>query len=107
MSESPEGCHSHPFPKSIVLLVTICLVGLLAGVVLAAVQVHRTNARLAALEEYVQGRGEFRDREADRLEERIRRGLCDLLDQLPAYPDLDRPRQKYGCGPGLDPAQVP
>lgn len=66
-----------------------------------AVEVER---RLTALEDYVQGRGEYRDREAERLEreaqERIRAGLCDLLDQLPVSPLLDQPRAKYGCGPG-------
>jgi len=56
-------------------------------------------------QQYIEGRGEFRDREADRMEaeaqERLRIGICDLLDQLPEGGLLDRPRAKYGCGPGI------
>ncbi len=65
-----------------------------------AVEVER---RLAALEEYVAGRGEYRDRETERLQGEIRDGICDLLDQLPPSPLLDVPRGKYSCGPGASP----
>lgn len=63
--------------------------------------------RLATLEEYVQGRGAYRDAEAERLQQQIIEGLCDLLDQLPASPLLDVPRQKYGCGPGTTASPEP
>lgn len=54
---------------------------------------------------YIEGRGEYRDAEARRVEteskERIRRAMCDLLDTLPEGGLLDLPRAKYGCGPGI------
>lgn len=60
---------------------------------------------------YIEGRGEFRDQEAARLEvknqERIRRAICDLLDQFPEGGLLDRPRSKYGCGPGIPLSSYP
>jgi hypothetical protein len=104
-------CHSHRLPRSLLALVVLCVLGLLAGIVLSYVQARRTEARLQVLEEYVQGRGEFRDREADRLEVRLResfrQGICDLLDQLPEGGLLERPREKYGCGPGIPLDELP
>lgn len=57
-------------------------------------------------QQYIEGRGEYRDRESARIAaestERIRRATCDLLDTFPAgLPSLERARAKYGCGPGL------
>jgi hypothetical protein len=103
--QDPPG-HSHKLPLLVIALLGVCIAGLLAGIILMGVSVHRTNARLASLEEYVEGRGEYRDREADalegRMEESVRQGLCDLLDQFPGPSRfLDGPRAKYGCGPGV------
>lgn len=55
---------------------------------------------------YIEGRGEYRDREAARMEaenaERTRRAACDLLDTFPeGLPALERARAKYDCGPGI------
>lgn len=68
------------------------------GLGLSAVYIYQQQ-------QYVEGRGEYRDREALRIEEEtsdlLRRGICDLLDQLPEGGLLERPRVKYGCGPGI------
>ena len=57
-------------------------------------------------QQYVEGRGEYRDRESARLKaeltEAIRQGQCDLLDTFPeGLPSLERAREKYDCGPGI------
>jgi hypothetical protein len=48
-----------------------------------------------------------RDAENARLHEQIRQSMCDLLDQLPEGGLLQRPREKYGCGPGIPLADLP
>lgn len=96
----PEG-HDHDLKPTLLAFLVIIALGLVAGIVLSYVQAQRTGQRLHALEEYVQGKGEQRDRENARLREEIRQGQCALLDQLPAGGLLDRPRQTYGCGPGI------
>lgn len=89
------------------LLVLVCVIalGLVAGIVVVYVENGETSRRLAALEEYVQGKGEQRDHERAALEELMReldrQAACDLLDQFPVGGWLDRPRAKYGCGPGI------
>lgn len=98
--------HTHRLPKA----VRLAFIGLVAAVFLVliglglmAVQVYKAN-------QYVQGRGEFRDAEAARMEaessERIRQAMCDLLDQLPEGGLLERPRAKYDCGPGIPVAEL-
>jgi hypothetical protein len=57
--------------------------------------------------DYVHGKGQQRDQENARLNQRINDAICDLLDQLPEGPLLDRPREKYGCGPGIPFDQLP
>lgn len=93
--------------RSLLVLVSICILGLLAGIVLSYVYAQNVDHRLGRLEQYVQGRGEYRDQEQRRLEEQIRRSTCDLLDQLPAGGLLERPRAKYHCGPGLPLSSLP
>ena len=93
--------HSHRLPGS----VRLAMAGLVAAVLLLAVAVGFLTVYVYQANQYVQGRGEFRDAETARLEEQIRRSICDLLDQLPEGGLLDRPRAKYDCGPGL-PAEL-
>jgi hypothetical protein len=50
---------------------------------------------------YVLVARETRDEQTRITNQRINDGICDLLDQLPEGGLLDRPRQKYGCGPGI------
>jgi hypothetical protein len=61
--------------------------------------------------EYVQGRGQFRDAEAIRVQarttEQIRQAMCDLLGGLPAGPLLDPKRTEYDCGPGVPYDELP
>lgn len=93
--------HTHRLPPTVrfafiglTLAVFLCLIGigLMAGAVYQANQ-------------YMQGRGEYRDQEAARMEaewqERFRQGQCDLLDKFPEGGWLDGPRADYGCGPGI------
>lgn len=112
MTDEPDLVPGMPFhyyrpPKWIAR----CIVGLF---VLGALNLAGLTMSLLydlKQQEYIMGRGDYRDAEAQRIEqqaqERIRAGLCDLLDQLPASPLLDVPRGKYGCGPGLPPAPPP
>lgn len=94
------GEHTHRQPRwPIVSLAVLVLVQTVAIVVLAFYVVD--------FQAYVSGRGEYRDREAARQEERMRRGLCDLLDTLPVSPLLDEARRKYGCGPGVPRDELP
>lgn len=101
MSWPPAEGHSHRLPRSLLVLVAVCIIGLLVAIVLSFAYAQQVNGRLSRLEQYVQGRGDYRDQEQKRLEEKIRRSTCDLLDQLPAGGLLERPRAKYHCGPGL------
>lgn len=105
-----DDTHSHRLPRSLLPLVLICVAGLVASVLIvwhassvAAAQSARTEQRLAALEEYVAGKGEERDAETARQNERLNRFVCDVLDQLPPGRALDRVRVNYQCGPGLIP----
>ena len=89
--------HVHRLPP----VVRIAVVGLVAAVFLLLVAVGFLTIYVYQANQYVQGRGEFRDRETARLQEQQRRATCDLLDQLPEGGLLDRPRTKYHCGPGI------
>lgn len=103
----PPSRSGDRLPRSLLVLVSICILGLLAGIVLSYVYAQNVDRRLGRLEQYVQGRGEFRDQEQRRLEEQIRRSTCDLLDQLPQGGLLTKPRAKYHCGPGIPLASFP
>jgi hypothetical protein len=101
--EMPPECSepAYRLPRStrrILTALVLAVVALLLAVGTLTVFVYRQQ-------QYVEGRGEYRDAESARMEaesqERIRRAMCDLLDTLPEGGLLDRPRAKYGCGPGL------
>lgn len=99
--------HEHKLPG----VVRLGLAGLSIALLLLAVAVGLMAIYVYQANQYVQGRGDYRDAEAQRLEqeatERSRRSTCDLLDQLPATALLDRVRAKYQCGPGTPIAQLP
>jgi hypothetical protein len=101
----PVPDHEHKLPRSLQVLVILCFVGLLASIVLVSVQARETNQRLDRLEQYVAGRGEFRDAEVERQDEAFRRGICDVLAQLTGNERLDELRAKYDCRPA--PAPTP
>lgn len=103
--EPPAG-HSHRLPSWLIGSILVVGLGLLAGIVIVAQQAIATNDRLAALEQYVAGKGEQRDAENTRQTERINQAVCNVLDQLPAGGRLDAVRERYDCGPGL-PASSP
>jgi len=89
--------HTHRLPP----LVRAAVIGLTVAVLCLLVGLGLITAQLVKVNQYVQGKGEQRDVENARLHEQQRQGMCDLLDQLPEGGLLDRPRVKYGCGPGL------
>jgi hypothetical protein len=69
-----------------------------------------TAIAVAVLLWYVQEIRQVRDQQLRDVQEQIREGQCDLLDEFPEGGLLERPRAKYGCGPGypaseLDPEQ--
>lgn len=68
----------------------LCLLGIGTGLVLLILQ-----------------RSSDRDEQAARLQQSFRQGICDVMDQLPAGGLLERPREKYGCGPGIPLADLP
>jgi hypothetical protein len=109
--QTPAGAtktgHDHRLPRRVRLILiglVVAVVGLAAAVAVMGVYVWQAAA-------YVPGTGEYRDAEAERIEqqaqERIRRAICDLLDELPEGGLLERPRAKYGCGPGVPIAEFP
>lgn len=60
-----------------------------------------------ALVAYVFIARESRDEQNRQTNQRINQSICDLLDQLPEGGLLERPRAKYGCGPGIPFDQLP
>lgn len=89
---------SRKFLRTVVSLIVVCIVGLLGSVVLVLSYSQQTGDRLKMLEEYVQGRGEFRDAESERLEAFVNRVVCDILGEFPAGdPRADRLRERYNC----------
>jgi len=94
---SNPPAHTHRLPP----LVRVAIVGLGAAVFLLLIAVGFLTVYVYQQQQYIQGRGVQRDRENVQLQERIRMGVCDLLDQLPEGGLLERPRHKYHCGPGI------
>lgn len=85
--------------------VRLMLIGLVMAVLLLAVAVVLMWVAVYSARQYIEGKGEQRDRENAELNRRIddavQEGKCDLLDQLPAGGFLDRLRATYNCGPGI------
>lgn len=104
---STSAGHAHLIPGWLLVGYAVCILGLLGGVTIVGWQAITTNQRLTAVESYVAGKGEQRDRENAELNDRIDKAVCLALDQFPASPRLDPVRRAYGCGPGLPPGQPP
>jgi hypothetical protein len=100
---TPAGTHSHPLPA----VMRLSLAGLVVAVLLQCAAITVLAIYVVQDHNYVIGRGELRDRETVALKEQIRQSICDLLDQLPEGGLLDRPRNKYGCGPGIPLSEFP
>lgn len=105
-----DDTHYHRLPRSLLPMVLVCVLGLVVSVCVVFVQAHatavqaaRTDARLAALEDYVAGKGRERDTENQQMQQQMDALLCNILDQLPPDPVLDPVRQAHQCGPGLIP----
>lgn len=95
--------HTHQLPGA---LLTI-LKALVLVVVVLAVMVSLLTYYVFQQQAYIEGRGHVRDAENERTNQRINDALCDLLDQLPEGGLLDRPRDRYGCGPGIPLSELP
>ena len=95
--------HTHELPRTL-LTILKALVGAVVALLLAT---GVLTYYVLQQQQYIQGRGEIRDRENERTNQRINDAICDLLDQLPEGPLLDRPRDKYGCGPGIPLEDLP
>lgn len=94
--------HVHRLPR----VVRVAVAGLVLAVFLLLVALGLMAVFVYQQQLYIEGRGEYRDREAARIEtetsERLRRAMCDLLDTFPEdAPALERAREKYQCGPGI------
>lgn len=86
--------HVHRLPAS----VRLALIGLTGAVFLLIVALGLTAIYVYQANQYVQGRGEFRNAEATRIEDRIDRVVCDILGEFPAgEPRADRLRARYDC----------
>ena len=105
MEDGPPAApaHTHRLPP----VVRISVVGLVAATFLLLIAVGLLSTYVYQQQQYIQGKGVQRDRENARLHEQIRQSMCDLLDQLPEGGLLQRPRDKYGCGPGIPLADLP
>lgn len=94
-SGPPEApAHVHRLPGSVRAAIgglAIAVLMLLVAVSLMAIQVYQAD-------QYVQGRGEFRDAEAARMERLIDRVVCDILAEFPTGNErADRLRARYEC----------
>src|SRR5206468_1014155 len=78
MSSPPVG-HSHRLPPWLFAGLAVMVLGLVGSLVLVAQQAIATNNRLTALEQYVAGKGQARDQENTRLNERIDQAVCSVL----------------------------
>ncbi len=102
MTDEPVTLHPCRLPR----WVRVSLFGLVGAVFLLAVGVGLMATFVYQQQQYIEGRGEYRDREQARAEaenvERTRAAMCDLLDTFPeGVPSLQRARDKYQCGPGI------
>lgn len=90
-----EG-HRHDLPRPLIIV----LKALVAGILLLVLAVGVLAYFVLQQQAYMEGRGEYRDEEAARIEEDTRLRFCRLLDTLPEGGLLDRSRREFGCEPG-------
>lgn len=98
---SVVAIHAHRHPR----WPTFALAGL---VCLLAIAVAVLAVFVGNLQDYVNGRGEYRDAESARIEQSIGQAVCDILREFPAD-DLraDRLRIRYGCPIPPAPGEAP
>lgn len=97
-AEYAELGHKHRQPRLILSTLLVAIVGLALAVSLLFVYAFRVEERLLQTEDYIAGRGEYRDAEADRLDRRIDTVVCDILGEFPAGDArADRLRTRYEC----------
>lgn len=95
--------HTHRLPPAF----RFALLGLVLAVFLCLIGMGLMATFVYQQQQYIQGRGELRDREQIQLRELLREeyrlGQCKMLDEFPAdVPSLDRLRDLYECpGPGI------
>ena len=92
------GTHDHEMPRP--RWVAWGLAALALAVILLATAFALQLKRQVSFTEY-------RNQQQRQIEQDMRQGFCDLLDQLPQSAVLDAPRHKYGCGPGIPVDQLP
>lgn len=100
-----EPGHSHELPRGFRIIVkaqTLAIVALLVAVGVLSYFVWTQQ-------EYIEGKGEQRDRENVELERRIDDAICDLLSLAPAdSAQADYYREQLGCThPGIPTDQLP
>lgn len=102
--EQPPVCVEMAVPRwvrwALITLGVLAVISLAVNV-LTVVYATDVNRQLDETADYIAGRGVQRDAENDRLNERIDRAVCTLLDRLPAGDLFDPAREEYGCGPGI------
>jgi len=100
-SGPPEApAHVHRLPGS----VRAALAGLAVVSLLLLVAVSLMAISVYQADQYVQGRGEYRDAEAQRMEQYIGQVVCDILAEFPAGDArADRLRGRYDCPIPADP----
>jgi hypothetical protein len=101
-----EG-HTHDLPEDLVELVQSLGQRVRRGTAINVITLVVVGGMVVFLALFIVDRGEERDRQSRETNQRINDAICDLLDQLPEGPLLDRPRDKYGCGPGIPLEDLP
>jgi hypothetical protein len=106
MDEEPS-VHTCRLPR----VVRLAMIGMVLAQLLTIVALGFSVAYDYQQQQYIEGRGEYRDREATRLEagaeEQDRRTACRILDAFPAGGYLDAVRERFACGPGIPLDQLP
>lgn len=83
--------HAHRHPRWPVMALAGLVMLLSLAVLVLAVYVGRFS-------DYVEGRGDYRDAETQRIEQSIDRAVCDILSEFPTGDErADRLRLRYGC----------
>jgi len=96
--------HDHQVPRPL----RFALVALTLMVLVLACCVWGLGVAVLRADEYVKGRGEYRDAETARMQQELNDLACGMLDTLPADEPLLHPmRDKYHCGPGVPFDELP
>jgi hypothetical protein len=77
-------------------------------VLVLAACIYGLGVAVLRADDYVKGRGEYRDQEQARMQQELNDLACGMLDTLPEDQPLLRPmRDKYHCGPGVPISELP